>query len=129
MTLIEKVKYQDYQNEDSQNSKFLNEIKEKVKHIYSMEENLNILENKFKNYNPNYDLHITKENIIKLNGSKSLRQSPLQKSSSFQNKNMDLSDSSQKENIHKINSVNNNKAKIEYKEINLKMTIPTMSFI
>lgn len=42
MTLIEKVKHQDYQNEDSQNSKFLNEIKEKVKHIYSMEEWKNI---------------------------------------------------------------------------------------
>ena len=118
MTLIEKVKYQDYQNEDSQNSKFLNEIKEKVKHIYSMEEYLNILENIFKNYNPNYDLHIIKENFIKLNGSKSLRQSPLQKSSSFQSQNMDLSDSSQKENIHKVNSVNNNKEKIEYNEIN-----------
>ena len=85
-----------------------------------MEEYLNILENIFKNYNPNYDLHIIKENIIKLNGSKSLRQSPLQKSSSFQSQNMDLSDSSQKENIHKVNSVNNNKEKIEYNEINLK---------
>ena len=68
MTLMETVKYQDYQKEDSQNSKLLKEIKDQSKHLHLMQEYINLLENKMKNYNFNYNLQITKEIFFKLSG-------------------------------------------------------------
>ena len=120
MTLMEKEKYPDYLNKDLQNSKFLNEIKEQATNLHSMEEYINLLENKLKNFNPNISLHITKENIIQLNGSKSLYKDSLQKKLSDQNQNKDLFNSFHQENIHQINSDNNNNKEVEYKEKKIK---------
>jgi len=120
MTLMEKEKYPDYLNKDLQNSKFLNEIKEQATNLHSMEEYINLLENKLKNFNPNISLHITKENIIQLNGSKSLYKDSLQKKLSDQNQNKDLFNSFNQENTHQINSDNNNNKEVEYKEKKIK---------
>lgn len=117
---MEKEKYPDYLNKDLQNSKFLNEIKEQATNLHSMEEYINLLENKLKNFNPNISLHITKENIIQLNGSKSLYKDSLQKKLSDQNQNKDLFNSFNQENTHQINSDNNNNKEVEYKEKKIK---------
>jgi len=120
MTLMEKEKYPDYLNKDLQNSKFLNEIKEQATNLHSMEEYINLLENKLKNFNPNISLHITKENIIQLNGSKSLYKDSLQKKLSDQNQNKDLFNSFNQENTHQINSDNNNNKEVKYKKKKIK---------
>ena len=106
-------KYSDRRSKESQNINFQNKIREQAKRLNSMQEYINLLENKIKKYNPNQIFPITKQNMS--NQNEISYQELFKKYTSLQQKYNDLYKSSRPKNIEKIN-IEEYDEPIEYNE-------------
>ena len=110
-------KYSDRRNTDSQVFNLQSKVREQAKRLNSMQEYIQLLENKIKKYNPNQIFPITNQNNIS-NKNDISYQELLKKYTSLQQKYNNLYKTSRRKNIGNIN-IEENDDQIELNEENL----------